>query len=128
MCERETLFVPIYRDDSTLYSRATAPRLGVLAPEEDEAGGRYLAYVDLPFAEDRQGCRLAIAVQGEDRIVHMNYTGRYLCYLLQCVNLGSKVHQPSLYAKKTPCPYATMETLLQQQHCQVLIKVTISKW
>ena len=58
-----------------VYSRATAPRLGVLAPEEDEAGGRYLAYVDLPFAEDRQDCQLVLKIQDccKNGVVLMNY-------------------------------------------------------
>ena len=37
-----------------VYSRATSPRLGVLAPELDQAGQLYLAYVDLPFVEDQR--------------------------------------------------------------------------
>ena len=37
-----------------VYNRATAPRLGVLAPELDDEGELVLAYVDLPFAEDRR--------------------------------------------------------------------------
>jgi len=37
-----------------VYSKASAPRLGVLLPEEDDEGGVYLAYVELPFMEERR--------------------------------------------------------------------------
>lgn len=37
-----------------VYNRSSVPRLGVLAPEEDEDGERLLVYCDLPFAEDRR--------------------------------------------------------------------------
>jgi len=42
-----------------VYNRATAPRLGVLAPEFDDEGGLVLSYVDLPFAEDRRELQFA---------------------------------------------------------------------
>ena len=42
-----------------VYNRATAPRLGVLAPEMDDDGGLVLSYVDLPFAEDRRELQFA---------------------------------------------------------------------
>jgi len=35
-----------------VYSKSSAPRLGVLAPEHDEDGELILAYAELPFSED----------------------------------------------------------------------------
>ena len=37
-----------------MYNRISAPHLGVLVPELDGEGERYLTYVELPFSEDQR--------------------------------------------------------------------------